>query len=169
MTQIPKSPLAVLAILVIAVILSPLIIVGLVAYGIHTAFLYLAIWSAWCRAGTRVFVSYSRSPHWQAGFETVLIPQLPASAIIVNWSDRKSWPKLALRTLAFEHFLGRNAHTPAAIIFRPFRRAQVFRFYEAYLKFKHGNELPVEEQEAALLSAIGFDDPSKPRALSGTT
>jgi len=163
MTLTPKSPLAKVTILVIAVILSPLIIAGLLAYGIYSAFLYLAIWAAWCRAGSRVFVSYSRSPHWQGRFETVLIPQLPESTIIVNWSDRKNWSRLSLRTIAFEHFLGRNAHTPAAVIFRPFRRAQVFRFYEAYRKLKRGNELPVQEQESALLRAVGFDDPATRR------
>lgn len=168
MTHTLKSPLAKLTALVIAVILSPLIVAGLVVYGVYSALLHLAVWTTWCRAGSRVFVSYSRSPHWQARFETVLIPQLPESTIIVDWSDRKSWSRRSLRTLCFDHFLGRNAHTPAAIVFRPFRRAQVFRFHDAYTKFRHGDELPVQEQESALLRAVGFGDSSGPKALSGS-
>ena len=168
MTHTPKSLIAKLIILVVAVVLSPLIIAGVVAYVVYSAILYLSIWMTWCHTGSRVFVSYSRSPHWQARFEAVLIPRLPASTIIVNWSDRKTWSRLSLRTLAFEHFLGRNAHTPAVIIFRPLRRAQVFRFYEAYMKFKHGDELPVQDQESALLRALGVENPSTPTPASGS-
>jgi hypothetical protein len=153
MMQRLGKALAKLIILLVAVILSPLIVAGLVIYGFYLAFLYLAVWATWCRNGSRVFVCYSRSPHWQARFEKVLIPKLPASTIIVNWSDRKRWSRLSLRTRVFGEFLGSVAHTPSVIIFRPFRRARVFRFHEAYKHFKHGNPLPVEELESALLSA----------------
>lgn len=155
MTQEPKSILAKITILLIAVILSPLIVAGLVTYGVHTALLHVVVWAAWCRNGSRVFVSYSRSPHWQSRFETVLLPQLPPSTIIVNWSDRKTWSRVSLRTLVFEHFLGKVAHTPSAIVFKPFRSARVFRFHQAYKSFKRGNPLPVHEQESALLKAAG--------------
>jgi len=141
--------------LVLAAILSPLIVVGLLVYGLYSTLLHLAIWVAWCRNGSRVFVCYSRSPHWRPRFDAVLIPQLPPSSIIVDWSDRKAWPRLSLRTLVFAHFLGSVAHTPSAIVFRPFRLARVFRFHEAYKSFKRGDPLPVREQESALLRAVG--------------
>lgn len=157
MPQDSKSAFAKIVILIIAVILSPLIVAGLLGHGLWSAFLYLAVWTTWCRKGPRVFVSYSRSPHWQARFEEFLIPRLPSTAIVVNWSDRKAWPRLSLRRLVFENFLGNLAHTPSVIVFRPFRRAQVFRFYEAYKRFKRGDQSQVLEQEAWLLRTIGFD------------
>jgi hypothetical protein len=168
MMQRPKSILANIVIFVLAVLLSPLIVAGFVAYGIYTALLYLTIWAVWCRNGPRVFISYSRSPHWQERFENVLIPQLPSSSIIVNWSDRKTWPRFSLRTLAFEHYLGNIAHTPSVIVFKPLRRAQVFRFFEAYKIFKHGNDVPVLELESALLNAVGSNNSFKPKPLRGS-
>lgn len=155
MSKASKNPLAKITLLIVAVILSPLILAGLLVHALWSALLSLAVWATWCRKGPRVFVSYSRSPHWQARFEDVLIPRLPSTAIVVNWSDRKTWPRLSLRRLAFENFLGNFSHTPSVIVFRPFRRSRVFRFHEAYMRFKAGDQSQVLEQEAALFSAVG--------------
>jgi len=138
----------------IALLLSPLLLIGFATYGIYLALLYFAVWIRWCAQGARTFVVYSRSPHWQERFETHLIPMLPTNAIVVNWSDRKSWRRLSLTTQVFNSFLGAYNHTPSAIIFRPFRRAKVIRFYEAYMSYKHGNPTPVLALESELLDSV---------------
>ena len=153
-----QNPLGRFIVLALAFILSPLIVVWVVAYGIYTVLLYLLVWISWCRKGPRVLVVYSRSPHWQDRFESYLIPQLPTSSIVINWSDRKQWSRYSLRTRVFNCFLGSFAHTPSVIVFRPFHRARIFRFFEAYKSFRHGNPAPVLEMEAALLKAVRSDN-----------
>jgi len=37
---------------------------------------------------------------------------------------------------------------------RPFRRARVFRFYEAFRDYRHGKAEPLEKLEAELFAAV---------------
>ena len=150
--SILSAALKYLVVGLLAIVFSPLILLVFLFNRIYMAILYLAVWLRWCRNGTRVFVVYSRSPHWQARFEQQLLPSLPRSAIIVNWSDRNSWRGCSLATHVFNNFLGRFEHTPSVIVFRPFRRAKIVRFYKAYQSFKHGNAEPVLALESELLS-----------------
>ena len=138
----------------LAIALLPLLLVGGLVFGIHAALLRVAIWLAWCRGGRRVLVCYSNSPHWRERFERHVIPRLPASAIVINRSERATWPRWSLRRQVFEHILGRVDHTPAVIVFRPFWRTRVFRFFGAYQRFKHGDASEVLALEAALFEAV---------------
>lgn len=117
----------------------------------YSVILYLAIWLVWCRSGARALLVYSRSPHWQTHIENIFLPKLPSSTIVLNWSDRSTWPRWSLSVRAFNHFLGYREHTPSVIVFRPFRRAKVFRLFEAFQEFKHGNSEPLQNLETECL------------------
>lgn len=139
----------------VALILSPLIFLGVVAYGFYWVVLRVFVWLVWCRDGSRVFVCYSDSPHWKDRFEQHLLPLLPSSAIVINWSESARWSRWSLRRAVFEHFLGTIDHTPSVIVFRLFRRPQLFRFAGAYKSYKRGEQSAVIQLESALLEAVG--------------
>lgn len=140
MTNRPDQPLlhalargaAWLAWTVLAIALLPLLLVGGLVFGIYAGLLRLAVRLAWCLRGRRVLACYSDSPHWRERFEQHVMPRLPASAIVINRSERSTWPWWSLRRRVFEHVLGSVDHTPSVIVFTPFGRTEVFRFFGAY-------------------------------------
>ena len=142
-----------IALLVLVPLLVPLVVLVALSYWLLRGGLYLAIWLLWCTRGKHILFTYSCSPNWQSHIEQELLPRLPVEAIILNWSERKLWSRWSLAANAFRHFLGDREHTPSAIIFRPFQRALIFRFHEAYLEAKHGNSAQLEKLEGDFLAA----------------
>ncbi|OHB52807.1 MAG: hypothetical protein A2Y10_14985 [Planctomycetes bacterium GWF2_41_51] len=114
-------------------ILIPIFLYVAIKYIIITIPLYITIWLK----GIRVFYVYSNSPHWQERVEKEIIPKLPDKTIIMNWSERSKWQR-NLATTAFFHFGGSQEYNPMGIIFRPFRKAKVFRFYQPLKDLQHG-------------------------------
>jgi hypothetical protein len=53
--------------------------------------------------------------------------------------------------LNFNYFGGKRDFNPLAVVFRPFRRAKVFRFWDAFKNYKHGKEHSLEEIKEKLL------------------
>jgi hypothetical protein len=143
-----------IALLVFAPVWLPLVLIGGAIYGAFAAYLYVAVWLFWCARGANVFLVYSRSPNWQEHIENDILPKLPDSTVVLNWSDRKAWSRFSLRAQVFWHFLGTREHTPAAILFRPFRRARILRFYEGYRAAKHGDEKPLNTMESEFLDLV---------------
>jgi hypothetical protein len=144
-----KGPLLML----VVVLLSPFLLIWGVLYWIWTALLYVSIWLAWGLRGRSVLLVYSDSPLWKEMFETEIWPRLSSVAVPLNWSHRKKWrPSLAV--LAFMRFAGNRNFNPAVIVFRPFRRARIFRFHEAFGHFKHGNAEPVERLKRELFEFL---------------
>ena len=132
---------------VLAPIWLPFLVIGAPFYFIYSATLYILVWFFWCKSGSRIFLVYSRSPHWQTHIENSFLPKLPPSTIVLNWSDRNTWSRWSLGIYVFHHFLGYYKHTPSIIVFRPLRRAKIFRFFEAFQEFKHGNNEPLHKLE----------------------
>jgi hypothetical protein len=124
------------------------------AYCLYVALLYAGVWVRWHGDGPRVLVVTSNSPYWGERIEAELLPRLPVSSVVVNWSDRKHWSKQALTTKLFNHFLGSIEHTPSVIVFHPWQRAEVFRFYSAYKQYKRGDPEPLDRLEAQLLASL---------------
>lgn len=131
--------IAVLAPLVVAVI--PLALIVVAAFFLASAFLYLAIWLLWCSRGKDVLFVYSESPIWRDYLEAHVLPKIAGRAIVLNWTERKQW-RTTLASLAFSHFGGSRQFNPLAVVFRPFRRARIFRFWEPFRDFKHGRSDP---------------------------
>jgi len=127
------------ALWLVVFVLSPLLLLILLAYGISVVLLHLALWLTWGPLGRRVLFVYSNSPVWQGYIEQNLLPRLPENAIVLNWSERRNWNRWTLSYLAFCFFGGSREFNPLAIVIQPLRRARCFRFWKAFRDFKHGN------------------------------
>src|SRR6266545_1409810 len=146
----PKEITGAARILLIAVsliIFLPILLVAAVLHLLWGCILYLSIWLALRRLF--VLFVYSNSPIWKDYMEREIIPHIQGKAVILNWSERKSW-KNSLSILAFRYFGGSRNFNPIAIVFRPFQLAKTYRFYEAFKRFKHGNPEEVEAIKNAL-------------------
>ena len=141
-------PLTVLLVL-LAPIWLPLVIsfLLLLAIVIPAAYLlvYVCIWCFWLTRGRDVLFVYSDSPIWRDYMLTEMLPLVGSRAVVLNWSDRRSWKRWSLRVLAFRLFSGEKAFNPLIVVFRPFRWAQKFRFWPAFREWKQGNTQAVEK------------------------
>lgn len=147
-----------LALSILLVVLLPLIAIVLSVYFAAGALLYLAVWCWWCSSGRNTLLVYSNSPIWREHIEQTLLPRLEGRAVVLNWSERRNWrPSLAV--WAFRYFGGSRAYNPLAIVFRPFRLARTFRFYEPFRDFKHGKSERVAKMTEELLASIDSRGP----------
>jgi hypothetical protein len=134
------------------VILSPILIIAVFLYLLWGAILYMAIWLTWKKQF--VLFVYSDSPTWKEHIEREILPYIRDRAVILNWSERRNW-KSSLAVLAFRYFGGYRNFNPIGIVFRPFRFAKTYRFFEAFKEFKWGNPKAVEEIKNELLEILG--------------
>lgn len=139
----------------LAAIVAPVIAVAVVVYLLYGVVLNVAIWVLYCSRGIRVLFVYSNSPIWQEYLEERVIPRLPENAIVLNWSERRNWKRFSLSVRAFHHFGGDREFNPLAVIFRPFGRTRIIRFWRAFKDYSRGNEDPLKRVEAELLDAVG--------------
>src|SRR5688572_15521849 len=132
-----------LLIVFISILIPYLLIVGIVYFS-WGLILTIAIWINWGLQGRYILFVYSNSPIWSTYIEEEIIPHIQGEAMILNWSERKTW-KVSLAVLAFNHFGGRRNFNPLAIVFKPFRFNKEFRFYEAFKEYKHGKTEKLEK------------------------
>lgn len=136
------------------VLLLPLIPLLLASYLLYAILLQLVIWICWCRRGIHVLLVYSDSPNWHEHIECRLIPQLPASTVVLNWSERRNWKRFSLAVMAFRFFGGTREFNPLVIVFQPFRWAKVFRFWKPFHDYKHGKTAALEKLEDGLFQHL---------------
>lgn len=126
--------------------------VGLI-YALWGLVLSIAIWGTWGIRGKYILFVYSNSPIWKDVIENEVIPAIVDKTIVLNWSERTTWqPSLAV--CAFHYFGGRRNFNPLAIVFRPFKLNQTFRFYEAFQDYKHGKKEKFEKLRTGLLHFV---------------
>lgn len=140
---------ALIALLLIS--LSPILIIAVLLYVLWGAALYMAVWLTW-RKRLLLFV-YSNSPTWKDYIEREILPRVKGRAVILNWSERKTW-RNSLAVLAFRYFGGYRNFNPIGIVFRPFHLVKIYRFFEAFKEFKYGNPEKVEEIKKELFEAL---------------
>jgi hypothetical protein len=143
--------------LLLFAVLSPLIVVAITLYLLAGFLLHIAAWCWWCSRGRYVLFVYSDSPIWHDYTEQYVLPRLGKRAVVLNWSHRRRWRR-TLSVLAFRYFGGTRAFNPLAVVFRPFKLARTFRFYEPFREFKQGKTRAVTKMEGelfALLDEIG--------------
>src|SRR5689334_20167809 len=143
-----------LLIVVSLILFLPILLIVAVFYILWGCILYLSIWLA--ATQQLVLFVYSNSPIWKDYVEREIIPYMQGRAVILNWSERKSWGN-SLPTLAFRYFGGDRNFNPIAIVFCPFQGAKTFRFYQAFKKFKHGNPTEVEEIKNGLFRDLKIE------------
>jgi hypothetical protein len=131
-----------------------MLIAIIVAISLYFTLPYALVWSTWAGSGARVFATTSDSPVWNWHFSDTVLSRLPKDAVIVNWSERRLWRANSASARVFNHFLGTRAHTPAVVVFRPWSRAKVFRFYEAYKEHKHGDLAAVDRTASELFEYL---------------
>lgn len=132
-------------------LLSPIL---LLLYGIWTCCLSLAVWTLWLPRGKTILFVWSESPVWKPYLEEEVFPRIGNRAVMLNWSERKRWRRLSLPVLVFRHFSGSKDYNPLAVVFTPFRRARVLRFYRPFRDFKHGHDEAVRKLTSELLSSL---------------
>ena len=129
------------------------VLLGIAVYLIAAASLYLSIWLFWCQRGKDVLFVYSESPVWQAYLEAQVLPKIAERAVVMNWSERKKW-RISLARFAFSYFGTWREFNPLAIVFRPWRRAQVFRFWQPFRDYKHGHDESLKKLESEFFHAL---------------
>jgi hypothetical protein len=147
----------VILLLLIVVPIVLILIVGLLfgALVIGRALLFHVLLLAfWAPRGCRVLFVYSNSPNWQAYCEREILPRLPETAVVLNWSDRKKWPPRALATRLFHAYGGGERFNPLGIVFRPFKPIRVFRFWQPFRDAKHGKPQELERVKSEFLTAV---------------
>jgi hypothetical protein len=141
-------------IVVMLPILLPLLAFVLLLYGTHRIALYTLIWLLWLPGGKDVLVVYSDSPIWHDYMTTQIVPLVEKRAVILNWSERNKWPKWSLPTQVFRSFGSDREFNPMVAVFRPFRRAKLFRFWAAFKDTKRGYNEPVDRLRNELLLTL---------------
>lgn len=135
-------------------ILLPLALLALVLYVSHGLALYVLVWVLWLPGGKNVLLVYSDSPIWHEYMLTQVMPLVRGHAIVLNWSERSKWPLWSFRVHVFHWFAGDREFNPLVVLFRPFRRARIFRFWSAFKERKRGDEQAVDRLRQELLSAL---------------
>jgi hypothetical protein len=135
------------------IVVLPLLILALTLHLLASLFLYIAVWCCWCVRGRYVLFVYSDSPIWHDYVEEHMLPRLGERAVVLNWSQRSRW-RNTLAVFVFRYFGGYRAFNPMAVVFRPYRLAQRFRFYEPFREFKHGNTDAVATMERKLYELV---------------
>ena len=131
-------------ILVFLPLILPLIVIASALFALHRLSLYLLVWLLWLPKGKDTLFVYSNSPIWHDYMTQQVLPLVPDRAVVLNWSERSAWRKWRLSQQVFYSFGGRREFNPMIIMFRPLRRAKLFRFWSAFKDWKHGCPEPVE-------------------------
>jgi hypothetical protein len=150
---IRKMGMVVLSLPLLLLIL-PVLLLCAVFYWMYRITLYFLIWLSWLRNGKNVLFIYSDSPIWHEYMTTQILPLVENRAVVLNWSERKSWKKWSLAVRVFHLFSSGNDFNPAVMLFRPFRSAESFQFFSAFKEWKHGNTKKVERQRSELMRAL---------------
>ena len=149
-----RTILKTLVVLVLLPLVIPLAIFVVAIYLVHGAALNAIVWLLWCTRGKHVLLVYSDSPIWHDYIEENIIPHLPRSGIVLNWSERlmRRWHSLAV--MVARYFGGSREFNPIVVVFRPFRWAKTFRFWQAFKDYKHGNNQTLDSVQRDLFAYI---------------
>ena len=124
---------------------------------VNAAVLRLSIWCWWRARGRDVLLVYSDSPYWRNYVEENFLPRLGERAVVLNWSQRKTW-RWSLARWAFYHFGGDREFNPLAVVFRPLRRTLVFRFWRPFRERQLGRADLLQQMEREFFGAIGVSN-----------
>jgi hypothetical protein len=135
-------------------IVLPLALITLALYFGHRIALYMLVWVLWLPTGKDMLVVHSDSPIWHDYMTTQVLPLVQERALVLNWSERNKWPRWSFRVHVFHSLGGDREFNPLVVLFRPLRRARVFRFWSPFQDWKRGYREPVERLRQELLSLL---------------
>ena len=155
------------------VIFFPLLII---IWIIHDFYLFLkgkilchVIKLKWFPRGKNMLFVYSDSPNWKGYIEKNIIPKIEKNAIIINWSERSQWnnKRQSLEVLVFKHWARVSSYSfngkkkwrgeefnPIAIVFIPWNKPEIFKFWQAFKNFKHGKDKTLKKIESDLFQKL---------------
>jgi hypothetical protein len=136
--------------LVLFVPMAVTFIVGPMLWGVV---LRLAVWMWWCARGKNVLLVTSDSPVWSDYIREEILPLVRERAIVLNWSKRLQGSESLARKV-HRHFGGHLNFNPMVIVFHPFGRTHVFRYFKAFRAYKHGKPQEVERLTERLRSIL---------------
>ena len=142
-----------LIVLLVPIIL-PLAVLGLVLSVLNKVVVYLLVWVWWLPRGKDVLYVSSDSPIWKEYMEAEVFPLVAERAVVLSWSARSKWPTWSIAVRVFRTFGRGRDFNPMVVLFRPFRRATVFRFLPAFYERKQGNSASVEQLRRDLMQAL---------------
>jgi hypothetical protein len=110
----------------------------------------------WGPAGKDLLLVYSDSPHWKHYIETTWLPPLHERAIVLNWSQRSTWPAAwPLEAAIVRRWAGRREFNPLALVIPPRGPVTMVRFWRAFREYKHGKDRALRQAEQRLADALG--------------
>ncbi len=141
-------------ILLLLPLIIPLAILGLALHVLNKVVVYLLVWLWWLPRGKDVLYISSDSPIWKEYMEAEIFPLIAERAVVLSWSARSKWPKWSFAVRVFRTFGHGRDFNPMVVLFRPFRRARIFRFLPAFRERKHGNSASVEQLRRDLIQVL---------------
>jgi hypothetical protein len=109
--------------------------------------LYALVWFWWIGwARQRVLFVYSDSPHWKEHVEANILPRLPASTVVLNWSHRARWSTFSLSVVLFRCFAGEQEFNPIGLVFK---RGDVVERYRFWQPFRDASARPANTPQPA--------------------
>ena len=118
----------------------------------------------WGALGRDVLLVYSNSPNWQTHAEQSWLPRWGDRAVVLNWSDRRLWPRHSPAVQLFRVCSGDREFNPLGIVVPPAgRKVHIVRFWQAFRDHKHGKLETLSRAEAELDRHLsGASAPDKP-------
>ena len=156
-TRLPRCGAGAL-VAVVVVICLPLVLPIIVGYGVYAVSIHMLIWIRWGLAGTRVLLVYSNSPVWQSYIEDNIVPRLPPKSVVLNWSERRNWPRWSLAVAVFRFFGGRREFNPLAVVVEPLCWGRTFRFWQAFRDAKRGDHTALQRVETEFFACLASRD-----------
>jgi hypothetical protein len=116
--------------------LLPLIIlllgIGIMAFLAYRLILNVLVRVWWLLRGKDILLVYSDSPIWHNYMTTQILPLVQSRAQILNWSERKRWPRWSLAVRVFRSYSESRDFNPMVILFPPLGKACFFRFFPSF-------------------------------------
>ncbi len=137
----------------LAILVVPFVLLAAAIYVLWALLLRLLVIVLWIPRGYRVLVVYSNSPHWGQYFEEHIVPRLGSRCVVLNWSERRRW-SLSLASCLFWFYGGHHAYNPLVVVLRPFGRAKIFRFWQAFRDAKHDRPESLRRLETELFNVV---------------
>ena len=146
--------LAVLATPLVLLVILPLALIAIILYFLNRLAVCLLVWTLCLPQGKDVLMVLSESPIWHDYMSSEILPLVRERTVILNWSRRTKWPRLSFAAHVFRTFRGERNSNPLVVVFRPFRGAEVFRFWQAFWDWKHRHRESVERLKQRLLATL---------------
>ena len=150
----PKTSSTIIG-LVLVFLMFPLGVAFLAGWLLATMALHLALVALWLPRGRRVLFVTSDDSRWKPYLDEHVVPRLPKSAVVLDWSERARWSPFALGVWLFRLWSGGRDFNPIAIVVRPWPSPKVFRFWSAFEARELGHPEPLQAVQAAFLKELG--------------